>query len=172
MTLNIANPTLQDWTVPYRLGVPKSPEFGILRQFTVGSGCQIDLHLNAIEQAQLIGFLEEKHGARDAAEVHGRLTNFMGLIYRDMGQIETTEIEQARESDVQAREEQSVRQAVRSALGFDKSARKGNAARGGARVTETTVEQELPRGVRRSGKEVTFSMSVDPEGRNDIALPI
>lgn len=171
-TLNIANPTRQDWIVQYRVGAPKTPEFETLRQFTVPSGGQIDLQLEPIHQAQLIGHLEQRHGARDAAEVHGRMVRFSGLIYRDMGQIETTEIQQAHEAEMQTREERSVTQAVRGALGFDKAARKPNQTRPGARITETTVEQELPRGVRRTGNEVAFNLSVDPEGRSDIALPV
>ncbi len=171
MTLNISNPTLQDWTVTYRLGPPNSEEAKTLRQVTLRRGQQIDLYLDEVHKAQLIKHLET-YGARDAAEVHARLVGFSGLIYRDKGIIEREEIEMAHESDLDTRQERSVKQATRSALGFDRAARQPNKARPGARITETTVEQELPRGTRPTGEEVKFQLTVDPEGRSDVPLPV
>ena len=170
--VHVANPTLQDWVVPYRLGAPGSPELKNLRQLSLPRGAQIELAFaSATEAAQFIGHLE-KHGARDAAEVHGTLTGFSGLIYRDIGQIASDEIYQAHEAVTDSAQDRSVRQATRSALGFDSASRKPNNSRPGARVTETIIKEELPRGTRRRGNEVEMSLSVDPEGRSDVALPV
>lgn len=172
--INISNPTLQNWTVHYRLGAPGSPELRNLMQFPVPSGGQFEIGhgWDAIQKAQFIRHLEVNYGARDAAEVHGQMRGFSGLLYRDIGQITTTEIEQAHESETDTRQDRSVTQAVRSALAFDNASRRDTKARPGARVTEIEVTQELPRGQRRRGNEVAFSMTVDPEGRTDVALPV
>lgn len=171
MTLNISNPTLQDWTVMYRLGAPNSEEWKTLRQIVLRRGQQIDLILSDEGKAQLVRHLET-YGARDAAEVHARLANFSGLIYRDNGVIEREEIEMAHESDVDMRQDRSVTQAVRGALGFDNAVRKANKVRPSARITETTVEQEVARGSHPTGNEVRFNLTVDPEGRSDVSLPV
>lgn len=172
--INVSNPTLQDWVVHFRLGAPGSSELRHLMQFPLPSGAQFEIghDWDEIQKAQFIRHLETNYGARDAAEVHGGLRRFSGLLYRDIGQITTTEIEQAHESETDTRQERSVQQAVRGALGFDRTARRETKERPGARITEIEVKQELARGQRRNGNEVAFSMTVDPEGRSDVQLPI
>jgi len=169
MTLYVSNPTHQSWTVPYRV----HPDFQILRQFTLGRGQQTEIGhgWTAEQQAEVIRQLEA-HGARDAAEAHGKMGSFTSLLYRDRGVIETAEIEMAHDADTLTREERSRTQAVRGALAFDNAARKPAAARPPARVTETTVEEQVPRGTRRKGGEVAFNLSVDPDGRSDVKLPV
>lgn len=166
--LYIANPSLQRHQFNYR--EPVNNLINIV-EIEAGSQTAIGQHWTSSQQVKVIEQLE-RFGARDAAEAHGKMGRFTGLIYRDMGQIEEAEIEMAHAAEMQTREERSVAAATTSALAFDRSARKQTRERPGARVTETSVREEAPPGTKLKRAEVDFGLTVDPEGRSDIALPV
>lgn len=168
--LNISNPSRQNHIFMYR-----DPVNNLLQYAYIGAGRQTAIgereRWTVAQQAKVIEQLE-RFGARDAAEAHGRMTKMSGLLYRDSGQIETDEILTAHEAEMRGREDRSAAAATNGALAFGQTARKASAERPAAKITETLVEQELPRGQRPRGDEVRFALSVDPEaGRSDVKLP-
>lgn len=171
MSLSIANPTMQDWTLQYRIGAPRSPEYAVLRQVSLPRGGRVELILGPAETAQMIEHIET-HGGRPASEVRGSMHRLTGLLYSESRQISVEEVEAAHEAETQTREDRAVAQAVRAGLGFDKTARTPTQDRGPAQVTEVEVKQDVPRGKRRRGDEVDFSLTVTPEGRSDVKLPV
>jgi len=167
MTLNLANPSNQNHHFHFRepvnnlVNVIEIPRQG---QAEIGHGWTPE------QQGRVIIQLE-RYGARDAAEAHGKLGKFSGLLYRDIGQISSSEIDMATEAEVQTREERSVHVATVSALAFDRSARTRTRERPGARATETVVKQDAPPNGKVPDGLVDFSLSVDPDGRSDFKLP-
>lgn len=166
--LYLANPSFQRHQFHFR-----EPVNNLVNIVEIESGSQtaIGQHWTAAQQTKVVEQLE-RYGARDAAETHGRMGKFSGLIYRDMGQIEADEIEMAHEAEVQTREERSVSAATTSALAFDRNARKRARDRPSARVTETEVKQEMPPGTKQKAPGVDFGLAVTPEGRADVQLPV
>jgi hypothetical protein len=167
MTLHLANPSFQNHHFHFR-----EPVNNLVNMIEIAQGGQVEIGhgWTPAQQALVIKQLE-RFGARDAAEAHGSMRKFSGLIYRDMGQIEAAEIEMAHEAELQTREERSVKAATIGALAFDRTARAKTRDRPPARVTETTVRQETAPGVKAPNGMVDFSMSIDPNGRSDIQLP-
>lgn len=166
MSLSIANPTMQDWTFPYRIGAPGSPQFGNLRQLILRRGARVELHLDRIETAQMIKQLEA-NGARDASEVRGTLHRLSGLLYSEVRDVAIEEIEAAHEIETQTREDRAVSQAVKAGLGFDRAVRRGTRERPGAMITEVEVKEEHAPGKRARGTEVAFDLTVSPDGGDD-----
>ena len=169
MSLNISNPTHQRHIFLYR-----EPVNNLELHAFIQPGAQIEIgqHWTAEQQAKVIRQLET-HGARDAAEVHGDLGRFSGLLYRDRGVISVEEIHAAHESDITTREERSVSEATLGALAFDRAARTGTSERPPATLTESIVQQDVQRGQKRKkGDTVDFSMTVSPDGAKDARLPI
>ena len=68
-----------------------------------------------------------------------------------------------------AGDQRSVEQVVRSAAAFDRTANsnRGRSKERIARVTETEIEQVLPPHAHKTGNEVKFKMTVDPDARGD-----
>jgi hypothetical protein len=168
MTLNLANPSFQNHHFHFR-----EPVNNLINVVEIDRGCQQEIgHGWSREQTRKVIEQLERYGARDAAEAHGAMGKFAGLLYRDIGQITSSEIEMAHEAEVQTREERSVKAATVSALAFDHSARKPSRDRPAARVTETIVKQDTAPGVKKAANPVDFSLSVDPNGRSDVKLPV
>lgn len=168
MTLYLANPSTQNHQFQYR-----EPVNNLVHMVDIGSGRQTEIGhgWTAEQQARVIAQLE-RNGARDAAEAHGKMGKFSGLLYRDRGIIEADEIEMAHEAELQTREDRSVTAATAGALGFDHTVRKRSNARPSARITETKVQQDIAPGARPKGTEVAFDLTVDPDGRSDVKLPV
>lgn len=171
MSLYVANPSKQHVVFNYR-----DPVNNLLAAVEIASGSQVEIgHAwNDVQTQNMIAQLE-RFGARDAAESHGNLGRFLGLLYRDSGVIEVDEIELAHAAVVDTQEKRSIAEATKSGLGFDRAARREAARRKRppATMTEVSVHQEVAPHERPTGNEVAFSMSVDPvNGRNDVKLPL
>lgn len=171
MTLFIANPSKQHVLFNYR-----DPRTKLLAFEEIGSGRQIEIgHAwSQDETATVIDFIR-KFGGRDAAESHGALgVRFLGLLYREDYAVSREEIELGHAAVVETQERRSVTEAVRAGLGFDRANRTEAKRRGRppAKVTAVEVEEETERHVQPTGNEVRFSMSVDPEGSDDVSLPV
>ncbi len=167
--LYIANPSTQKVRFPFREPVNNTVD----NRIELESGTQTIIgHGWTTEQTAKVIAQLERYGARNAAESHGRLGRFNGLLWRDMGEIATDEIEMANAADIQTREERSVSAATKSALGFDRAVRASRRDRPPAKITETAVRQDVIPGQKPRGNEVDFSLAVDPEGRSDIKLPV
>lgn len=169
--LCIANPTKQDFIFHYRR-LAKRAEDRILQHVAIPTGSQANIGSGwKSEEVEHVIKQLEAYGGRDAAEsYHGKLGKFSGLLYRRQAQIETQEIEAGHESIVDTQEKRSVQETTRGALGFDRSV---NGGKRGARASKTTaveVIQQLQPGARVTGKEVNFSMEVDPNGRSDAQI--
>jgi hypothetical protein len=168
MTLYVANPSTQTHHFHFR-----EPVNNLINVVMLGSGRQTEIGhgWDPSQQAKVIEQLV-RFGARDAAEAHGKMGKFNGLLYRDRGAIEENEIEMAHEAEMQTREERSVAAATTGALAFDHTVRARSRNRPSALVTETKVLQDVAPGTKRRGTEVDFDLTVDPEGRSDVNLPV
>jgi len=168
MTLYVSNPSRLNWRFAYR-----EPVNNLMNFIELASGTQTEVghKWNAEQQASVIEQLE-RFGARDAAEAHGRMGKFSGLLYRDRGVISSNEIEMGHEAELVTREERSRSEVVKDALRFDRGARRANKQRPGAHETQVMVKTELAPGQRPSGDEINFDLTVSPEGRSDVTLPI
>lgn len=172
MSLYIANPHRQSFDFWYRLSANEPRDKGPAHVvIPPGGQTVIGKNWSDAEKAYVIKQLET-HGARDAAEVHAKLKNFTGYLYRDMGQIEAEEIELGNEQVIEAQTERSAKEATRSALAFDRSVNKGARGRRAAKMTELEIKQEISPGMRPTGNEVDFSLAVDPDGRADSNIAI
>ena len=171
MTLFLSNPTKQSVTFYYRTDF--THEKGGAPQFVeIAPGTQQPLGQSWTKE-QMGRVMEQLHrlGARDAAEAHGELEKFTGLLYRHEFPVDSDEIRMAHDKVVDMQQARSATEATRAALGFDRAA---NAQGRGTRLAKTTgveVLQEVGPRERPTGEEVAFSLTVDPEGRSDIKLP-
>ena len=109
----------------------------------------------------------ERYGFKDAAEV-GRLgKEFIGIMYsnRPVGE---DEILIGHDALVEMQEHRAAKEATNSALSFDAISRdgKGNNARR-AKKSEVSVEQLVPKNEKPTGKELSFSVSVEDGGSTD-----
>ena len=171
MTLYLSNPTKQ--TVVFYFRTDFTHEKGGAPQFVeIASGKQQELG-QSWSREQMGRVMEQLHrfGARDAAESHGELEKFNGLLYRHDFPVDGNEIQMAHDKVVDMQQARSATEATRAALGFDRAANeKGRGARL-ARTTTVEVEQLINPRDRPTGDEVKFSLTVDPEGHSDIKLP-
>lgn len=166
--LSLANPSRQNHIFNYR-----EPVNNLVQHVRLGEGERtiIGHGWTAEQQAKVIQQLE-RNGARPATDVSRSMTRFFGLIYSDVRDVTPDEIADGFVAQLQTREDRTAEAATKAALGFDRSARQESRQRPKARTTETTVEQELVRGQRPTGKEVAFGLIVDPDGRSDVKLPV
>jgi hypothetical protein len=173
MSLFISNPTKQDFVFHYRVLADRA-EDRLLKNVAIPSGRGVEIgHDWSPQEKQHVIKQLELHGARDAAEsYHGKLGNkFLGLLYRDRGQIDSQEIEAGHAAVVATQEARSVSEATRAALGFDRSMNAGKRGQRPVKTSGVEVIEQLAPHARPTGNEVAFSMSVDPEGRSDVAMP-
>ena len=173
MALYISNNTRQHLVFNFR-----EPVNGKTRHVEIKSGTQVALgdRWSPEQRRAVIDQLVFQTGAVDAAELYGKLTGFEGFSYREDGVISEEEIRMGHEAEMQTREERAVAGATKAALGFDRAVRKREApgARANPPATETNVEvvQERARGERPRKDDVRFGLSVTPEGRGDVKLPV
>lgn len=174
--LCISNTTKHHLQFPYRLEkVRKGEPYSHPLQLVIPSGQQVDVgHRWTAEQRAYVIEQLERYGARDAAESYGQMGQFHGLLYRESAPVSEDEIRLGHEAVVDTQEKRAVREAVRGALAFDRNSRKEVAKRRGrpAQITEVEVKQEVAPNSRPTGNEVAFSLSVDPDGRTDVKLPV
>lgn len=172
MSLNISNCTKQDFNFHYRLAreepAGKGPQIAY-----IPSGGQIPIgeRWNPEQKAYVIRQLET-HGAKDAAEIHASVQRFTGILYRDDGIISEDEIRMGHDQVVDTQERRSATEAMRAVEAFDYGV---NARGRGQRIVKTTemsIKQEVARGERPTGKEIDFTLSVEPEGRTGIKKPL
>lgn len=169
MSLAIANSTRGPFEFHYREPVNK-----LVQVLRIHSGHQVVIGKHwSPEQKQFVIDQLERFGARDAAEVYGKLGEFHGLTYRNDAIISSDEIVLGNEALVETQKERSVKEATRSALGFDRAVRRPNSARRvAAQMTEVEVRQELAPHDRPRGDEVHMHLTVAPDGRSDVKLPV
>ncbi len=175
MTLYISNPSRQQTVFYYRRAVTRDNSGP--HSIPIPSGCQVAIgqRWTKEETAYVIEQILRAGGA-DAAEAHGKMGAFTGLLYREGHAVDEDEIVTAHESVLKDAQDRSVKQATLGALGFDRVANTTNKGRRGqrlARVTEVEVIQELPPHQHPTGDEVHFQMTIDPEGSSDMrGLPV
>ena len=164
-TLYISNPSRQDAIFYYRRAITNDNSGAA--SVTIPQGGQVALGAgwNREEIAYVIQQILAAGGA-NAAEAHGRMGKFTGLLYREDYPVAKTEILTAHEGVKAAAEDRSVSQATRGALAFDRATNKGARQRL-ARQTEVEVEQILPPHTTPTGDEVHFKLAVDPDGSAD-----
>jgi hypothetical protein len=166
--LYVANPSTQRVIFPFR-----EPVNNLINMIDLPSGQQTAVGRNwsPAQQAKVIEQIE-RYGGRDAAETHRKMGRFTGLIYRDMGQIEEDEIRLAHDAELETREVRSATAITAAALATDRALRARTNRRPSARETQTVVQQEVARGQSRTGAELAMDLTVTPEGRSDVKLPL
>jgi hypothetical protein len=166
MTLCISNSSKQHHVFCYR-----EPKENLLSHVQIRAGGQQEIgHGWSREQTDKVIAQLEHIGAHDAAEVHKRVPNFHGLLYRYEAPISADEILMGHESVKDMQNNRSVSQAVNGVLATDRSAQEiaGAKRRGGRPFKTTEVEvRQVPDG-QPTGKETHFAVAVDPEGTTKI----
>jgi hypothetical protein len=174
MVLYVSNPSRQMVVFYYRTKITNDNSGPAVRE--IPSGAQIELgHGWSRDEIEYVIEQIERTGGISAAEAHGRLgARVTGLVYREDHPVDEDEITAANASLEKAGEERSVKQATRGALAFDRAANtsKGRTKERLARVTQVEVIEELEPHRHKTGDEVSFKMTVDPDGRSDIDLPV
>lgn len=165
MTLYVSNPSRQQVEFHFRTAITKDtsgPHVVI-----IPSGAQVDIgHGWTQEQTAYVIKQIMHNGGAQAAEAHGRMGKFTGLLYRENQPVDEDEILTAHDAVMKDANDRSVRQVTNSALAFDRVANKGGGRRGNnrlAKVTGVEISQELEPHQRRTGDEVDFSLTVDPD---------
>jgi hypothetical protein len=165
----LANPSFQNHHFHFR-----EPVNGLVnvieierggQQGPIGHGWTTEQQRKVIEQL-------ERYGARNASDVHGKLTRFSGLLYSDVRIISEDEILAGHEAELETRGERSAMAATKGALAFDRTARTRTRERPSAMATKVEVRQDIMPGSRPTGNEVEFDIEVTPEGRSDVRLPV
>ncbi|MDE3023793.1 MAG: hypothetical protein KGI54_18410 [Pseudomonadota bacterium] len=108
------------------------------------------------------------YGGRESSDVNQRLEHFTGLLYREGKAISENDIVTGHDAVVDMQEHRSAIEATRSAIAFDKANQKNRKRL--AKVTEVTVEQDVPINAKPKGDEIRFSVEVSPEGKDKVAL--
>jgi len=136
MDLFITNTTKQDWDFHYRLSV-HTGQSAPHRKIPTGTQCEMKGLSD--EDGKSVMRQLERFGARDAAEAHGALGTFTGILYRVGAPVDSEEILMGHDAVVDTQEKRSIDQTQKSALGFDRAVQA--LGRGGQRVAkQTTVE--------------------------------
>lgn len=165
MTLFISNPSRQQAVFFYRRAITRDNSGP--SQVVIPEGGQVEIgHGWGREETDYVITQILRAGGASAAEAHGHMGSFTGLLYREQQPVDTDEILTAHEGVKAAAEERSVANATRGALAFDRTANKGQRQRL-AKVTEVEVIQELAPREQRTGNEAHFKMSIDPDGSSD-----
>lgn len=169
MPIHIANCTKQNVRYFYRAPEQSQPKF-----IELPSGHQgIIGHGWSEQQMRSVISHMERHGFRPASESSSRLTEFTGVFYRIEKPVTENQIHTGHDALVEHQERVSAQEATRGALAFDGATRDPkNRKKRLARVTEVSVKQDVPPREKPTGNEVNFSLSVDPEGRSDVKLPV
>lgn len=166
MTLFISNPSRQQAVFFYRRAVTKDTSGPA--QVIIPAGGQVEIgHGWAHEETAYVIQQVLRAGGANAAEAHGRMGTFTGLLYRESHPVDVDEILTAHEGVKTAAEERSAANATRGALAFDRTANRGQRERL-AKVTEVEVRQELAPHQRATGEEIHFKMAIDPDGSSDV----
>jgi hypothetical protein len=169
MPIHIANCTKQTLRYCYRAPEQTQPKF-----IEIPSGHQsiIGHGWSEPQMRAVVGHME-RHGFRPASESNSRLQEFAGVFYRIEKPVTETQIHTGHDALVESQQKRSAQEATRSALAFDSATRDPkNRKKRLARVTEVSVKQDVPPREKPTGDEVNFSLSVDPEGRSDVKLPV
>lgn len=179
MTICISNTTKQHFRFHYRLGAASRSAgyagVGGAQLLLIPSGKQIEIgnDWSEDERAYFIRQLE-RAGGRDAAEVHGPVDTFHGLLFRDDHPISEDEIRLGHDAVVKTQEKVSVSEALRAAVGHagnmdhgSKRRKQAPARRSSVSMTEEVSGQNAP-----TGDEVSFDIEVGPDGDPKANLPI
>ncbi|OYY59041.1 MAG: hypothetical protein B7Y55_01135 [Polynucleobacter sp. 35-46-207] len=135
------------------------------------SGKQVELGAKwSPEQlSEVIAHLE-LFGVRNASDSRIKLSEFDGYLYSTGKPITSDSISMAHEKLVEKQERVSASEATKSALAFDATSR-GRGGKRMARTSEVEVIQDIPSREKPTGKEVAFSIAVDPTGTEHFKLP-
>ena len=114
----------------------------------------------------------ERFGARPKEEISGPLESFQGFFWAEGLPAERDDIHVGHEAQIATADVRSVETATRSALAFGRFARESTRDRQGAKGAVVEVlGQPDPYGANPREERVEFSLTIDPEGRSDVALP-
>ncbi|SDH09597.1 hypothetical protein SAMN05216466_10783 [Paraburkholderia phenazinium] len=160
----LANCTQQHLKHCYRLR-----ESNKLSMAEIDSGRQVLVGDNWTD-SQVEGFIEhlEKCGFRRANETSRKLPEFAGLLYNVSKPVAEDQIYQGNEALVEHQEYRSASEATKSALAFDTANRAPKDKRKRlAKITEITVEQDIPPRQKATGNEVKMHLTIAEDGHAD-----
>lgn len=163
----VANATKQLFRFMHRV-----PETGKVLMIDIPSGSQVPVGqgYNPQQMEAVINHLE-RFGGRSVSDSRINPDDFDGVLYSAGKPVTSDKIASSHEILVEKQEKRAATEATRSALSFDRATRdkRGNRQ---ARVTEVTVEQDVPARTKPSGSEVNFSISVAPDGSENAKIPV
>ena len=157
MDLYLANSTRQTLKHCYRVpGVEKS------RVVIVPSGQQVLMQgVHTQTDVDHVVHDLERYGARSAKELNGKtMKSFPGIIYSIDKPVSVENFEIGNEAVIDHAQRRAADEAVKSAQAFDVTQRDKTTRKRLAKVTEVTVQQELPRGQRPTADDVNMKVTV------------
>jgi hypothetical protein len=163
MTLFISNPSTQEVVFYYRRAITNDSSGPSAVPIRAGGQVEIGHNWAYAETEYVIRQIIRAGGA-SAAEAHGRMGKFTGLLYREKHPVDVDEIVTANEAVKVAAEQRSVEKAQLGAQAFDLTTNQRGRGQRIAKLTEVEIKQELPRGQRPTGNEVHFKQTVAPPG--------
>lgn len=164
----IANTTKQNFIHQFRL-----PEENAAQYLHLTSGQQREIGAGWTEgqRAAVVQQLE-RYGARDAKTVRGKLANFSGTLYSFDKPINLDAIHEGHDKVVEDQSKRSASELTKAALGLDRSMRDKRTGKRSARATTLEVTQDDPVTGRRPDDAVDFSVTVSPDGSDNVKLPV
>ena len=162
--LYIANTTKQNQVFAFRTPESSRPYF---LEIQSGQQAAIGEKWSDYELKAVIAHLE-LFGGRPDNQVNRNMAGFTGLLYRIGSEISENNIVAGHNAVVDMQEHRSAVEATRSAIAFDNVNKKRGKRL--AKLSEVTVEQEIPRHEKPTGKEVKFSVAVTEDGRDSVVV--
>lgn len=160
----LANATRQHLKHCYRLR-----ESSKLSMAEIDSGRQVLVGENWSD-SQVEGFIEhlERCGFRRAAETSRKMPEFAGYLYSIGKPVAEDQIHYGNDALIEHQEYRSASEATKSALAFDSANRAPKDKRKRlAKITELTIEQDIPPRQKATGNEVKMQLTVAEDGHAD-----
>lgn len=156
----LANTTKQHQRLNLR--VPESRRIFV---YDIPSGQQIAIGAgwNRPQTESVVNYLQ-RFGAKPVSSISGNLSDYDGLLYSLEKPIKADQIENGHAAVVDNQQTTAVREITKTALGIDAATRDRKTRRRRAKTTSLSVSQDLPHGVKPTGSEVKFDMTVAEDG--------
>lgn len=163
MTIWIANTTRQEMELHIRL-----PEMGRLFVRKISSGKQDEIKdLSPDQEATVIDHLS-RYGGVSRVNLHGKNSNFQGIAFATDKPFKMDEFHYGFEEVLDAAENRSVTEAVKSALAADMLMRDAD----GTRISKSTEIEMVEEHPEKGKKGKKMKITVDPEIHNSDAVPL
>lgn len=166
MNLYVANCTRSHWCLNIN-----RPEGGVIR-LEIPSGQQRKFPSDLNKEGQEIVIEQiRKFGGQPRAKIHGKLSEFTGIVYATDKPLTEDEIVGANEDQLDHAQNRSVAQATRSAQAADLTVREGNNPKGKRKAKSTQISVSK-KSDERGGEEPMMDIEFTESGDTKAKLPV